>query len=141
MLSISKESFTSYFKTARKKRFFNQVTSNWFLQVTVSGPDKRFPTFVRQNAHVNTVTHVKGFPTGVENMGGFCPPPPPIGWVGGALQNLMRAWADHSGGLKMLLKNTCEGVHLFVMLAISLETWKFTKNELHTYYSRILARF
>ena len=35
------------------------------------------------------------------------------------------------GGLKMLLKNTCEGVHLLVkLLAISLQTCKFTKNEI-----------
>ena len=43
----------------------------------------------------------------------------------------------------MLSKNTCEGVHLIVKLpAISLQACKFTKNELlHTYFSRILARF
>ena len=43
----------------------------------------------------------------------------------------------------MLLKNTCEGVHLIVKLpAISLQASKFTKNELlHTYFSKILARF
>ena len=47
------------------------------------------------------------------------------------------------GELKMLSKNTCEGVHLIVkLLAISLQACKFTKNELfHTYFSRILARF
>ena len=47
------------------------------------------------------------------------------------------------GGLKMLLKNTCEGVHLIVKLpAIILQACKFTKNELfQTYFSRILARF
>ena len=47
------------------------------------------------------------------------------------------------GELKMLLKNTCEGIHLIVKLpAISLEACKFTKNELlHTYFSKILARF
>ena len=46
-------------------------------------------------------------------------------------------------GLKMLLKNTCEGVHLIVKLpSISLQACKFTKNELlHTCFSRILARF
>ena len=49
----------------------------------------------------------------------------------------------HGGKLKMLLKNTCQGVHLLVKLpAISLQACKFTKNELlHTYFSRILARF
>ena len=61
-----------------------------------------------------------GFPTGVVNMGGMlCLP---IGE--GSLQNLM-------GGLKMLSKNTCEGVHLLVKLkATSLQVCKFTKNEL-----------
>ena len=43
----------------------------------------------------------------------------------------------------MLLKNTYEGVQLIVKLpTISLQASKFTKNELlHTYFSRILARF
>ena len=47
------------------------------------------------------------------------------------------------GEFKILLKNTCKGVHLIVKLpAISLEASKFTKNELlHTYFSRILDRF
>ena len=47
------------------------------------------------------------------------------------------------GRLKMLSKNTCEGVYLIAKLpAISLQAFKFTKNELlHTYFSRILARF
>ena len=70
------------------------------------------------------------------------------GGEGGAPQNLMeRLKSKHGEGawgeLKMLLKNTCEGVHLIVKLpAISLQACKFTKNELlHTYFSRILARF
>ena len=47
------------------------------------------------------------------------------------------------GELKILSKNTCEGVHLIVKLsAISLHASKFTKNELlYTYFARILARF
>ena len=47
------------------------------------------------------------------------------------------------GELKMLSKNTCEGVYLIVKLpGISLQASKFTKNELlQTYFSRILARF
>ena len=47
------------------------------------------------------------------------------------------------GELKMLSRNTCEGVRLIVKLpAISLKACKFTKNELlHTYFSRILTRF
>ena len=46
------------------------------------------------------------------------------------------------GELKMMSKNTCEGVHLIKKLpAISLQASKFTKNELlHTYFSSILAR-
>ena len=59
-------------------------------------------------------------------------------WCGGLSQHM-----GEYGGLKMLLKKTCEVVHLLVKLpAISLEAWKFTKNELlHTFFSRILARF
>ena len=70
---------------------------------------------------------------------------------GGALQNLMGGgggegltqYMGEHGGLKTLLKNTCEGVHLIVkLLAISLEACKFTKNELlHTYFRRILTQF
>ena len=47
------------------------------------------------------------------------------------------------GELNMLLKNTCERVHLIVKLpAIRLQVSKFTKNDLlHIYFSRILARF
>ena len=54
---------------------------------------------------------------------------------GGSSQNM--------GELKMLSKNTCEGVHLIVKLpAISLQACKFIKNELlQTYFSRILAKF
>ena len=69
---------------------------------------------------------IPGFPTGVENAGG--------GFDGEGLSQYMgRAWG---GGLKMLSKNTCEGVHLIVKLqAISLQTCKFSKNELfHTHF-------
>ena len=66
-----------------------------------------------------------------------------MGWLfkfdeGGLGEYMVGAW-----GLKMLSKNTFEGVHLIVKLpAISLQAWKFTKNELlHTYFSRILAIF
>ena len=50
----------------------------------------------------------------------------------GALKSI-HGWT--MGGLKMLLKNTCEGVHLIVKLpATSLQACKFTKNELlHTF--------
>ena len=43
----------------------------------------------------------------------------------------------------MVMKNTCEEVHLLVkLLAISLEACKFTKNELpHRHFSGILASF
>ena len=60
--------------------------------------------------------------------------------MGGGLESIQGgAW----GGLKLLLKNICEGVHLLVKLpAIGLQACKFTKNELlHTYFSRILGRF
>ena len=58
---------------------------------------------------------------------------------GGILsQNIGGAW----GELKMLAKNTCEGVHLIVkLLAIRLLASKFIENDfLHTYFSTILAR-
>ena len=76
-----------------------------------------------------------GFPTGVENM--------MAGGEGGG-SSKFDGWGlsqNMSGVLKMLSKN--EGVHLIVKLpAISLQAFKFTKNEiLHTYFSRILARF
>ena len=76
-----------------------------------------------------------GFPTGVENMGG-----------GGSLKfdgELESVHGGEHGGLKMVLKNTCEGVHLLVKLpARSLQACKFTKNDLlPTYFSRILDRF
>ena len=47
------------------------------------------------------------------------------------------------GMVGMLLKNICEGVHTLLKLpAISLQAYKFTKNELlHTNFSRILTRF
>ena len=35
-LLYPKESFSSNFKTARKKRFFNGAASNWFLYITVN---------------------------------------------------------------------------------------------------------
>ena len=88
-----------------------------------------------------------GFPTGVENMGGAVPSP--LHWVGGGGglfkfdRGLKSIHRGSMGQLKMLSKNTCEGVHLIVKLpAISLQACKFTKNELlHTHFSRILARF
>ena len=54
----------------------------------------------------------------------------------------INTWVGGGRG-KMLLKNICEGIHMLVKLpAISLQACKFTKNELlHTYFSRILARF
>ena len=45
------------------------------------------------------------------------------------------------GELKMLSKNTSEGVHLIVkLLAIRLQACKFTKYELRTFF-KDLARF
>ena len=58
--------------------------------------------------------------------------------MGGAPQNLIGGLKSKHGGRKgeltMLLKNTCEGVHLIVKFPpISLQASKFTKNELfHT---------
>ena len=75
-----------------------------------------------------------GFPTGVANMGRSSK------FDGGGLESKHGgAW----GELKMLSKNTCEGVHLNKMLpAISPEASKFTKNKLlHTSFSKILVRF
>ena len=70
-------------------------------------------------------------------------------WVRrGAPRNLMGGVlkSKHGGAwgeLNMLSKNTCEGVNLIVKLPpISLQDSKCTKNKLlHTYFSRILARF
>ena len=84
----------------------------------------------------NTFVYYPGFPTRAENMEG-------------ALQNLMgersyvNTWEVHVGGLKTVLKNTCEGVHLLVKFpALSRQAYKFTKNELlHMNFSMILARF
>ena len=57
---------------------------------------------------------------------------------GGLSEYMVGAW-----GLKILSKNTCEGVNLIVKLpTISLQACKFTKNGLlHKHFSRILARF
>ena len=54
---------------------------------------------------------------------------------GGSSSNLMRGCLGQTWGeLRMLSKNTCQGVHLIKKLpAISLQDSKFTKNELlHT---------
>ena len=58
-------------------------------------------------------------------------------------ESVLSQYIGEHGGFKMLSKNTCEGVHLIIKLpAISLQAYKFTKNEfLHTYFSRMLARF
>ena len=62
-----------------------------------------------------------GFPTGVEDMKGGS-----LNFDGrGSSQYMEGAW----GRLKMLSKNTCEGVHLIVKLpAVSLQACKFTEN-------------
>ena len=87
----------------------------------------------KHDTGINILNHIfnsAGFPTGVANMGRSSK------FEGRAS---VKTW----GELKMPSKNTCEGVHLIVKLpAISLQASKFTKNELlHTYFSRILARF
>ena len=78
-----------------------------------------------------------GFPTGAANMEGGSSK---FDW--GELKSMH---GESMGGegqeVKMLLKNTCEGVHLIVKSpSICLQACKFAKNEpLHTYFSRILA--
>ena len=78
----------------------------------------------------------QGFPQVVANMGGA-----PHNFVEGG--GLKSKHGGSMGELKILSKNTCEGVHLIVKLsAISLHASRFTKNELlYTYSARILARF
>ena len=79
------------------------------------------------------ISFQSGFPTGVENMGGAPQNLMGVRGVGGGLsQNMERGGG--MGELKMLLKNTSEGVHLIVKLeAISLQAPKFSKNGLlHT---------
>ena len=74
-----------------------------------------------------------GVPTSVDKMRG-----------GGGLELIHTGRLSGGEGVfKMLLKNACEGVHVLVKLpAISLQACKFSKTELlHTYFSRILARF
>ena len=85
--------------------------------------------------YIKLRTKITRFPTGVENMGGS-----PSKFDGGGLKSIH---GGSMGVLKILSKNTCEGVHLIVKLpAIRLQAYKFTKNELlHTYFSQILARF
>ena len=58
-------------------------------------------------------------------------------------EGLSQYMGEFGGRMKILLKNTCGGVHLTVKLpAISLQAWKFTKNELLlSYFWTILARF
>ena len=67
---------------------------------------------------------------------------------GGGGGGLFKVWWGgikliHGGRMKILLKNSCGGVHLIVNLTtISLQAWKFTKNKLlHSYFWRILDRF
>ena len=72
---------------------------------------------------VLTVVARQGFPQVLPTWGGLCLKI----YEGSLSQNMGRAW----GELKMLSKNTCGGVHLIVkLLAISLQAFKFTKNEL-----------
>ena len=72
-----------------------------------------------------------GFPTGVENMGAVPPSPP--------LQNLMGQLESIHGGsmerLKMLSKNTFEGVHLVAKLtATSLQLVNLLKMNFFTHW-------
>ena len=60
-------------------------------------------------------------------------------------QGLSQYMGQHGrgGGLKMLLKNTCEGVFLIVkLLAISLQACKFTKiTKIYNFFTHILQGF
>ena len=91
----------------------------------------------------------QGFPhnTGVVNIGRGCALPPLFGG-GGAPQSLMGSLikSKHGGAwgeLKLLSKNIpVRSLIVKLVPAISLQASKFTKNELlHTYFSRISARF
>ena len=67
-------------------------------------------------------------------------------WGKGVLQNFIWGLSQYivgaCGGLKMVVKNTSEGVHLSVNLpSISPQACKFTKNKLHENFSMILGRF
>ena len=63
-----------------------------------------------------------GFPTGAENKWGA-----PQNLMGEGLKSIHGM--SMGGGVKMLSKNTCGGVHLIAKLpAISLQACKFTKN-------------
>ena len=113
------------FDTLNHKVEFSEETTKWFKSYL---SNRKFKVHVKN-------TFSEWFPTGVENIlrtwhlvGG-----------GGLSQYEGGAWE----GLKMLLKNTSEGVYMIVkLLAKSLQAFKFTKNELfHTYFSRFLARF
>ena len=64
-----------------------------------------------------------GFPTGIENLGELYPPPPLLqNLIGGGLESMHGGTIG--GELKMLSKNTFEGVHLLVKLpTISLQIY------------------
>ena len=72
--------------------------------------------FAAANSHISK----QGFPQVLRTWGGGSSKFDGVGGEGGLSQHIGGAW----GGLKMLLKNTCEGVHLLVKLpAISLQIY------------------
>ena len=82
---------------------------------------QNFFPLISQHTQSNFLTHASGIPADVENKGGR--------GAGGA--DLSQYMGGAEGGLKMLSKNTCEGVHLLVKLpTISLQAYRFTKDEL-----------
>ena len=83
--------------------------------------------------HLRVKVCMTGFPTGVANTEGLRPPP--LGWGGWQVKGGGSSKFDGGGGawgeLKMLSKNTSEGVHLIVKLPpMTLQASEFTKNEL-----------
>ena len=75
------------------------------------------------NIH-NHIFNSAGFPTGVANMEGQCPPhwgggcgSSQFDGRGGLSQNMAGAWEE----LKMPSTNTCEGVHVIVKLSAILQ--------------------
>ena len=85
---------------------------------------QNFFPLISQHTQSNFLTHASGIPADVENKGGE-------GGGGGRLESIHEGSIGGGGGLKMLSKNTFEGVHLLIKLpTISLQAYKFTKDEL-----------
>ena len=134
--NLYNSSYKEYIKKSRFPwRFYENLSrlstiwSLFWVAVHYSYPASNMPNTNRFShrcwEHVGTVQNLMG------------------GWGGrGGVGSWANTWGKY-GGLKMVLKNTCEGVYLLIkLLALSLQACKYTKNELfHTYFSRILGRF